>query len=271
MNRQDFTAYIQHPQTLTSGMKEDLLGLAERFSYCSSVQVLYMFLLHRVNDHEFNFQLRKAAAYSSSRKKLKELIGSITTPEKVKLDQQPLTESIQSDIESVEPVVIISQTAKPATETEKPPFSKPAEIILTQGQTSGTSKYKLIEQVRKRLNEIDKENYHDKSDKETIIDQPAMHQEADLKTDILSKEEIIEKFIREEPRISRPKVSFFKPSEFAEKSNADDIDIVSETLAILYVEQGNISKARIIYEKLSLLFPEKSSYFATQIEKISNK
>jgi len=37
------------------------------------------------------------------------------------------------------------------------------------------------------------------------------------------------------------------------------------------MEQGNIAKARMVYEKLSLLFPEKSSYFATQIEKISNK
>ena len=109
MNRQDFTAFIQHPQTLTGGMKDDLRGLTERFSYSSSVQVLYAFLLHSANDHEFNFQLKKAAAYSTSRKKLKELIGSLTAPEKGKLDHQPIRESIKGDNESSEPLLIISQ------------------------------------------------------------------------------------------------------------------------------------------------------------------
>jgi len=46
------------------------------------------------------------------------------------------------------------------------------------------------------------------------------------------------------------------------------LDIVSETMAILYVQQGNIPKAIEIYQKLIELFPEKSSFFASQIEKL---
>lgn len=46
------------------------------------------------------------------------------------------------------------------------------------------------------------------------------------------------------------------------------IDIISETIAILYAQQGNIVKAIEVYEKLIQKFPEKSGFFATQIENL---
>ncbi|MBO4475873.1 MAG: hypothetical protein J5737_04045 [Bacteroidales bacterium] len=48
----------------------------------------------------------------------------------------------------------------------------------------------------------------------------------------------------------------------------DDFDLCTETLAQIYAEQGYFDEARQIYSKLSLLYPEKSVYFAALIEKL---
>jgi hypothetical protein len=52
------------------------------------------------------------------------------------------------------------------------------------------------------------------------------------------------------------------------KSITEDDNIISETLADLLIAQGQISKAKKMYEALCLKFPEKSLYFAKKIKQL---
>lgn len=83
--------------------------------------------------------------------------------------------------------------------------------------------------------------------------------------------DLLDKFISEEPSISKPNKAFYSPSENAKKSLEESTDIVSETLAKIHVMQGNYSKATAAYKQLILLYPEKKAFFASQIEKIKQK
>jgi hypothetical protein len=84
----------------------------------------------------------------------------------------------------------------------------------------------------------------------------------------LSAFDLIDKFIKEEPKMTRQKAEFFSPVNMAKQSVADDITFVSETLAKIYVLQGNYAKALNAYENLRLKYPEKRVYFATQIKNL---
>ncbi|MDP3442063.1 MAG: hypothetical protein Q8T08_04310, partial [Ignavibacteria bacterium] len=91
------------------------------------------------------------------------------------------------------------------------------------------------------------------------------------KTEEPSKDDLIEKFIKEAPSITRTKPDFYNPVTVAQQSIVDQENIVSETLANIYIKQGHFDKAINIFEKLSLKYPEKSSYFAALIEESKTK
>jgi hypothetical protein len=82
---------------------------------------------------------------------------------------------------------------------------------------------------------------------------------------------IIERFIQEVPQIKPQSGDKLDNENKARKSSEDQDELVTETLAQIYTDQMLYPKAVATYKKLMLKFPEKSRYFASQIEELEKR
>lgn len=91
--------------------------------------------------------------------------------------------------------------------------------------------------------------------------------------DKVKQQQIIENFIKTEPRISALKQAekdAFTNRDLSVTSIQQPTGLVSENLANILVKQGKIDKAIGMYEQLMLKYPEKKTYFASRIEELKN-
>jgi hypothetical protein len=241
MNSQQFSYYLSNPGLIDDEGLRMLEDLVAHHPYFQSGQLLLACNLYVTENQQYSLQLKKAAAYAGDRRNLRELIGQA----KKRSDYLP------ADIvmPSPPPPIEYPEPERPFTPVDSIPIASMPYERMTQEE--------LLAIVKHRLEEINAGKNHD----QVISAEP----------DVLpTKASLIEKFIKEEPRISKPRASFFSAADSAFHSNFDEEEIVSETLAQLYAQQGNMQKAIHIYEKLSLINQEKSRYFAAQIEKLNS-
>ena len=144
-----------------------------------------------------------------------------------------------------------------------------SNFVLNTSSEEKKSEDKLVEEDEDSLSFVDWLKHVDDGETIAIKTKEEKMAEPVGKTDKkLGAFELIDKFIKEEPKIARPKVEFYNPVNKAKQSVAEDITFVSETLAKIYVLQGNYIKALQAYENLHLKYPEKRLYFAAQIKNL---
>ena len=106
----------------------------------------------------------------------------------------------------------------------------------------------------------------DKIEKYSFLDWFDVINESESNLDY--KIDLIDKFIKNSPKINIKKE--YKPDlEIIPESKIKD-DLITETLAKIYIDQKKYNKAIRAYNILSLKYPKKSSFFADQIERIKN-
>ena len=133
--------------------------------------------------------------------------------------------------------------------------------IISQQEDSNISKNTDIRNLK---NEDKKAEFHSFLDWISIVQTKKI-----IRSKKQNPNEIINLFLENKPKIkNNTKQRFFNASENARKSIKENNDIITETLAKVYAKQEHFEKAILAYQKLSLKYPQKSSYFADQIKVI---
>ncbi len=258
MNREQFIELLAHPETLTGDTVQELTELVQTFPYFQSARILLTINLFKEQNIRYNSELKVTAIYAGSRNILKKHIDRagkervLISFEKEKQEKETTTAEKTPAPETPMP----EETATPSSAETKTEAENNHREKTTEEDTISQLK-KIIEN---RIREIEEEKKEQKSGKKKRT-----------KPDKKKKFEIIDEFIAKEPTISRPKAKFYDPVESAKQSVVDQEEIISETLAKIYFDQGYFEKAIQMYEKLILKNPEKSSYFAALIEKANNE
>ncbi|MBL4652756.1 MAG: hypothetical protein JKY53_07800 [Flavobacteriales bacterium] len=244
----------------------DIESVVGEFPYFQTARLLYLKKLHNSDDIHFENELKKTAIYAGDRKVLYYLILHKAFTEKlIEIDI-----SISGEIEKTDSTpekIISTQTIEPKLEPS--PLDRQ---IIEQAVA-----YSIEKDVEEITAEVAATKTIEEKDEEIDISSLSFTEWLKFTTGRGEKlpkqksiETLIESFIESEPRIKIPKTEFFSPTELARKSIQDNEDFVTETLAKIYVAQGNYAKAIKAFERLSLNYPEKSTYFADQIESVKD-
>ncbi|WP_405292343.1 hypothetical protein [Algibacter sp. Ld11] len=305
MNRTDFTYLLQNPHAITHEQTEAIKSILDQYPYFQSARAIHLKGLKDQSSLEYNRALKTTAAYTTDRSILFDFITSEhfiqnEISKYIKKNISPLND-IEIDVEdiTVYKKVTIDDTLKQQIQDTngvldpslfEPKTLRPQkEIVPVLNTLENTeSATKVITEPEKRTPEailslgaplpFDKKESHSFNEWlkltqfKPIERQPEVSKKtAKKKTEKALKKEkkfdLIDKFIIKNPKINPTKPLALK-GNLAKAQMIQPEALMTETLARIYVEQKNYSKAIQSYKILSLKYPEKSGFFANQIEAV---
>jgi len=226
MNIKSFTKLLKSPQNITTEDSEHLSAIIEEYPYFQAARAIQLKDLKNNESFKYNSELKKTAAYTTDRTVLFDFITSAVFT-KDNMDVEVVHQQITAQISTQKPIQI-----EEALEIGKP-------ISFTQTETHSFNQWLQL----------------------------SAHKTIDRTPDTqLNKTDIIDNFIKQNPKISR--VSKDTDKKEVNIIERQDSYLMTETLAKVYLAQKKYENAIKAYEILSLKYPEKSGFFADQINRI---
>ena len=286
MTQERFSRLIEDPELLRTISYEELKTLAMAYPYTHNLWYFLAIRSRQTNHPDAEKNITTAAVYSLDRTQLFRLVApQMITPQAIWVQEEVLelkpVETLKKKFEHTASArqpqpTLLEMTAERTPDT---PGEQEEDIIMSQFNNQNTSapsaEYQKIVPVSS--SETGYQTYEawynsfnvplltarEKAEKEVRQTEPAPQQTVLKKTEKTEKEEVTPS-----QKIQQAAQHTGVAQILAEKSVSENKDVISETLARLLARQGYREKAILMYERLILTFPEKSAYFAAEIDKL---
>ncbi len=292
---QDFTYLLQNPdQVVTTEQTQQLEDIVSEYPYFQAARAIQLKGLKNQNSFKYNKALKVTAAYTADRDILFEFITSKdflqnTIADTLSGKTAPLahtdiiTEEIQPELNDTSTDKPLPQNDADADQILNPDLFKKKNLKTVTNTINDSEKAKNDLELGQPLAFTKKEKYsfgewlqltaHKTIERKTNEPKSKNIEELEdidfpLEEGITKKKKIdlIDKFIASNPKIV-PKEN---PIKIKTKGSAkfDNKELMTETLAKVYLEQKNYKNAIQAYKILSLKYPKKSSFFAARIKAV---
>lgn len=252
---------VDDPELLRRITYEELKTLALAYPYAHNLRCLLALKAQQIDHPEASRNLATAAAFSLDRTKLFLLIApqvivpqQVLAPEEV-LELKPI-ETVKRELEALVPVV---REEKPpelamAAEASVPVEAGASDVFEVPAEPEEAFVPAIPLPVLKQSFSAWMEHFNPPLLEPRLVVAPVA-----VPVPVSVSEE--------EAEAPAPKTAGIA-QQLAERSVSENQDVISETLAKLYAKQGYRDKSAQMYARLALLFPEKSAYFAAEIDKL---
>jgi hypothetical protein len=279
MKPEQFTGYLENPDKLDSASIPVMEEIIREYPFCQPAQLLYLKDLQNDENIRFNRQLKIAAAYASDRRVLFDVLYAPASPERETAKPAPEPEKavLARQVEEILPIEdpdlllfdfpVYNGDGLP----EMPARMRVPDMIIIEPGTGDDAMEPDDRDLLKEFLDADPLSRR-KAARPPVVSMGSGPAEPvlDLRNPRkMPANELIDRFIgNPETKIVRPDLAQASDKDVSANSLKEDDGFLTETLARIYVQQGYFLKAIQAYEKLSLKIPEKSIYFASQIEMV---
>ncbi len=256
MNLIEFTKIISDPSSISKGQTRGLDKILEDYPFFQAAHFLRLYALKKQRSFRYNDALKKTAAYTTDR----ELLFNYVT----NFDFELLAESSAIDTSQL-------SGSPEAPDIESAEISIPAEEIPSFEETSSSEEIITAEKSLGIGTPLDFKSDETYSFGEWLqlsqlkpIDRTVSSESSRKK--VKTNLDLINDFIAKRPRIRPTEDADF--DDLGMESSTENEQLMTETLAHVYLEQKKYEKAIAAFTVLSLKYPEKSSFFADRIEAV---